>query len=327
MVEALCARGPGEPLGEAPRGHLGECAACRLTAEQLEGLDEALAGLSVEPVPVPSFDGLARRARVAARGRRQRRAIRRVLPLGVALAAAVALTAGLSRLITRRETSRLASAGEVVDGARGTAQVVLAGGARLTVTSGRTVVEISDRLHAVLRLETGSVFVVVPHVEGGSLVVRTEEAEVRVRGTQFQVARLGPSTRVDVLDGTVEVQDRAGEHASFLLRKGESRSIGTPASPRDDEAEAIARLAWKLLRDGDRSGALERYRRALTLLPASATPLWADNASAQLALLIERDDLAAGVAAWQGYLQRFPAGVHADVARERLARLANAVGR
>ena len=69
----------------------------------------------------------------------------------------------------------------------------------------------------------------------------------------------------------------------------------------------------------DRRAALETYRRALSLLPSSAAPLWADNASAQLALLAERDDPLVAGRAWREYLQRFPRGVHAARARDRLA--------
>jgi transmembrane sensor len=319
ILDSLFAAERGEALEAGSQEHLRTCPTCRLSAERLRVLEQALARLPAGSALPPPFERLEKSARTAARDRRQRRALRRALPLTVALALAVTVTAGVSRL-SRRGEGKLATAGQIIDGGRGTAEVTLADGAHLTVPSGRSVVEVSDRLHAVVRVETGSLFVSVPHLEkGGSFVLRTEEVEVRVHGTRFQVARLPQGTRVDVSEGAVDVQPRGGHRAAFRLEKGESRLVEGLSRRNDEEAaEASARLAWKLLRDGDRAGARERYRRALALLPPHLSPLWADNASAQLALLLEGHDPRAAAAAWRGYLDRFPLGVHAELARERL---------
>ncbi len=244
----------------------------------------------------------------------------------------------------------------MVDGSRGVAQVLLADGARLTVASGRVLVAVSEPRRAHIRLEGGSAFVSVPHLTAGaSFLLTTDEAEVRVRGTRFDVDRGAQGTRVSVSEGVVEVRPLDGGGAAFLLARGEARLIEGRAArrqaaraaarasieqrddsttadriqawlatepPAEEAAEAHALLAWKLSRDGDRAGALRSYRRALALLPAGAVPLWADNACAQVALMVERDDSRAGAAAWRDYLDRFPDGVHAAMARDRLPALA-----
>jgi hypothetical protein len=334
--------------------HVAGCAGCRRTVEQLRVLDGALRALPAWRVPSPPpFERIARRARAAARRRRQVRVVRRLLPLTLAVASAVAVTVGITRLVHQREP-RLSGAGHVLDAARGVVEAVLADGARLTVTAGKAVVEVSERGRAIVRLESGAAFLSVPHLDGSATFrLTTEEAEVRVRGTRFEVARGVQGTRVTVSEGTVEVRPRAATAQSFLLGQGESRLVEGLAArrqearaaalasfeqrddsttgekieawlatgpPAQEEAEAHALRAWKLSRDGDRDGALRAYRRALALLPAGVAPLWADNASAQLALLIEREDPKQGASAWRSYLARFPGGVHAVMAQERLAR-------
>jgi hypothetical protein len=224
ILESLLTRGPADELDGASLAHLRGCVPCQRSAQRLAFLDEVL-GATADVTP-PPFGSLVRSARVAARGRRQRRAVRRALPVGVALAAAVALTAGVSHLEGRR-AGRVAAARDAM---------------------------------------------VQPSTEGASCPERD----------------------------------------------------GAPVAPRDSRseaaAEALAREAWRQLRGGDRGGAKEGYRAALAMLPAHASPLWADNASAQLALLSENERGADGAAAWRRYLERFPNGVHAGIARRRLAR-------
>jgi hypothetical protein len=87
----------------------------------------------------------------------------------------------------------------------------------------------------------------------------------------------------------------------------------------EEQAEGQALLAWSLAGSGDRRGAVARYRQALALLPATQSPLWAENACAGLALLLEQEEPAEGAAAWSQYLRRFPRGVHASLARTRAA--------
>jgi ferric-dicitrate binding protein FerR (iron transport regulator) len=343
------------PLSPSVEAHIRDCPRCTERRARIEDVDAAMATLAAEAEaasPPPDFRFIERRARAVARGRRRRRALRRLLPLALAFTSAVGVTATVVRA-TRRAAAPAARSGAIVDASRGVAEATLADGAHLTVTSGRAVVALSERHRALVRLDAGTAFLSVPHLdESATFVVGTEEAEVRVRGTRFEVARSVQGTRIEVADGTVEVRPRAGAGAPFLLAKGESRLVEglaarrerarlaalaaldqrddstagdkiaawlDTAPPAEEAAHAHALLAWKLSRDGDAGGAREHYRQALALLPAGLSPLWADNASAQLALLVERDDPAAARQPWRAYLERFPSGVHAALARSRLA--------
>jgi ferric-dicitrate binding protein FerR (iron transport regulator) len=346
-------RGESSDASAAADSHVAACAACGRWRQQLRKLDRTLGDLAAaDSPPPPPFERIARSAAGAARRHRRARALRRALPLAVAVACAATVTFLVTRL-GHRGDERVAASGQVLDATRVVTQTLLADGARVTVASGRAIVALSDARRALIQLDSGQVFVTVPHLgTGASFVLTTDEAEVRVRGTRFDVSRDAQGTRVTVSEGTVEVQPRADGGAAFLVNRGESRLLeGLPVrrqaaraaalaaiEARDDSttadrirawlatrppdldaAEAHALLAWKLSRDGDRAGALGSYRRALELLPAGDAPLWADNASAQLALLVERDDPRARDEAWRRYLERFPGGVHAAMARDRLS--------
>jgi ferric-dicitrate binding protein FerR (iron transport regulator) len=333
--------------------HLESCAACRQVARQLRVVDGALAAAcDEETAPPPPFQRLEGRAAAAARGRRRWRSLRRTLPIALVLAGAVGATLLATQVLHRPDGKRTAATGDLLDAAHGTVQTVLSNGARLTLTSGRLAVEASERRRGAIRLEAGAVFLDVPHLdEGATMTLVTDDVEVAVRGTRFDVARLPEGTRVSVTRGIVELRPRNGKQPPFLLRKGESSLIeglsqlrerrraaalaafdqGDSAQserlirdwlqsdpPGEDAAQAHALLAWRLSARGERAAAIESYRRALALLPAGAAPLWADNASAQLALLLSRDDPRVGENAWRGYLDRFPGGVHAGFARALL---------
>jgi tetratricopeptide (TPR) repeat protein len=206
-----------------------------------------------------------------------------------------------------------------------------------------------ERLH----LETGLMALEVPKLPADrKLVVSTAEADVLVHGTRFQVRRDGTGTFVDVVDGLVEVRPRNGQPPVFLhpgentrvqstdhLYKG-LREAAVAAIERGDFAAAQDHLgpvlgnetdplrmaemqaleAWSLAAGGRRSAAVEAYRKAMSLLPAGEHPLWAENAAAELALLLEQEDPDEAAAAWRAYLDRFAEGLHAGVARARLRR-------
>jgi ferric-dicitrate binding protein FerR (iron transport regulator) len=350
--EALEARERGAELPAQAREHLATCAMCAAASARFDALDEALGGLADDALAPPPFESVAGAARAAARGRRQARIARRALPVTLAFASAVVATVGATRALHHPE-GRVAAAGDVLDASRGLSEAALADGSRVTVVSGRAIVESSNPAGAVVRVETGTAYLNVPHLTSGrSFVVRTDEVEARVHGTRFEVGRGSQGTRVSVAEGTVEIRPRDPLGEAFLLTRGESRLVeGLPQRrararavalasldqrddstagtkieawlatepPAEEAAEAHALLAWKLSRDGDRAGAMEHYRRALALLPSDRAPLWADNASAQLARLEEANGAAAGAAAWRRYLERFPGGVHAATARGRLA--------
>jgi len=352
VEEALLTRERGLTLGAEIAEHVRTCDSCAATSARLEALDIVLVAHANEVATPPPFETVSGPARAAARSQRQLRWVRRVLPLTLAVAGAVAVTVGASQFFHRAEV-RVAVAGDVLDASRGVSEAALAGGARVMVAAGRAVVEASDPARAVVRLKTGTAFVNVPRLEAGrSFVVVTDELEARVHGTRFEVARGGQGTMVTVVEGTVEVRPRDQPAAAFMLGKGESRLVEGLAQrrsqaraaarasldgrddsaaegqirawlatdpPAEEAAEAYALLAWKMSRDGDRAGAAKSYRRALAMLPADRTPLWADNACARLALLEGGDGPATGLAAWRRYLDRFPAGVHAATARSRIA--------
>jgi len=352
VEEALLTRERGLTLGADIGEHLRTCVSCAATSARLDALDSVLGARVDEVATPPPFEIVLGPARAAARSRRQLRFVRRALPLTLAVASAVAVTVGASQLFHRAER-RVAVAGDAIDASRGTSEAAFADGARVMVAAGRAVVEASDRSRAVIRLETGTAFVSVPRLRAGrSFAVVTDELEARVRGTRFEVRRSGQGTLVTVAEGTVEIRPRDQPAAAFLLGKGESRLVegmtqrrsqaraAARASldrrddsatedqirawlatdpPAEEAAEAYALLGWKMSRDGNRAGAAQSYRRALAMLPADRTPLWADNACARLALLEEGEGAAARSAAWRRYLDRFPAGVHAATARSRIA--------
>jgi ferric-dicitrate binding protein FerR (iron transport regulator) len=350
--EAMLGRERGAELDRAVEEHLQSCATCTADAARLDTLDEAMEGLAQDVAAPPPFEIVAGQAWAAARGRRRARFLRRTLPVTVAFAGVVAGTVLATRLFHQQE-GRVAVEGEVLDASRGISEAALADGARVTIVSGRAVIEASNRTSAIVRLDAGTAFVSVPHLAPGrSFMVRTDEVEARVHGTRFEVGRGSQGTRVSVADGAVEIRPRDRPGEAFLLTRGESRLIeglaqrrvraraGALAAldrrddsgaqdeirawlasdpPAEEAAEAHALLAWKMSRDGDRSGALASYRRALALLPSGRAPLWADNACAQLALLEEGESPEAGRAGWRRYLDRFPGGVHAATARSRIA--------
>ena len=55
----------------------------------------------------------------------------------------------------------------------------------------------------------------------------------------------------------------------------------------------------------------------VALLPEGKQALWAENACAELAILVEQESPKDGAAAWAECLRRFPDGVHAALARSR----------
>jgi hypothetical protein len=356
VEDALRARESGAALGPEIDEHLRTCAGCAASGARFDALDEGLRALAEEVVPPPPFEAILRPARVAARSQRQLCSVRRSLPLTFAVASAVAVTFGASQLFHRSDV-RVAVAGDALDASRGVSEAALADGSRVTVVAGRAVVEAADASRAVVRLETGTAFVNVPRLgTNRSFVVVTDELEARVHGTRFEVARGGPEhvqgTLVNVTEGTVEIRPRDRPGEAFLLGKGESKLVEGLAQrrsraraaarasldgsddtsaedqirawlatdpPAEEAAEAHALLGWKMSRDGNRAQAAQHYRRALALLPPGRTPLWADNAGARLALIEGSEGGAESVAAWRRYLDRFPAGVHADTARSHIA--------
>jgi hypothetical protein len=277
-------------------------------------------------------------------------------PVRAALAVAAAAAAAVVLIFLRREPARLPllTAHSEMTSA-GQSAALLPGGAQVTLERGALLVDSVAPQRQRLVLRSGEVALQVPKLPAGAhLSVATDEAEVSVRGTRFRVARGAEGTAVAVEEGTVEVQPAGEGRPLLVLRAGENASVPPLEAyrllAREDALAAIARsdlpaaaahierllatrptgdlegqahalLAWQRQASGDRAGALLEYRRALAAAPPGARPVWADNAAAELALLLEHggDTVGAGEA-WKSYLARFPEGTHADQARRRLGR-------
>jgi ferric-dicitrate binding protein FerR (iron transport regulator) len=317
--------------------------------------DPALEGLLAEvvsqPASPPGFEHVAPWARRAARRRRRAQSLRRRLPLPLALGVSVLVTAALTGGVLHHLRERPLAAGEILDAAGASRQARLPSGVRLGLASGRLVVDGADAHHSALRLSAGTAFLEVPPAWlGGRFTLRTDEAEVLTHGARFQVTRDAGGMRVAVSEGLVEVRPRVGPVKPFVVHRGGAGRVATLAeqrrearlaalgalarSPAEAEehlqswlatapppceaAEAHALRGWRRLAQGDDGAAIESFRAALSLLPVAASPLWAENAHAQLALLLERSGAAAAV--WRNYLIRFPGGTHAALARKRLFR-------
>jgi hypothetical protein len=319
-------------------------------------VERALDGMArTSAAPAPSFDALRGKAWAAARGRRRRVALRKLVP-SIALAlcsASVAMTiVGFARHAGRQPRAR---PGDVLEATGHARSAVLSSGTRFVLESGR--VGIGGGAHDErLRLESGVVSVLVPRLAAQAVVaVETTDGDVRAHGTQFRVEHSVEGTRVYVSEGVISLHPVGNGRETIVLHAGESSLIEPLASYRDRQrmlalsgisegspdraASALRRLLatdpdgalageahalmgliqhWR----GDLQAAADEYRRALAAT-TGRTWLWADNAAAELALLEERKSHEAGAAAWRAYLGNFPAGAHRDLARSRVSRLRN----
>jgi len=326
--------------------HLPGCADCRRFAAAVRAVDLGLSQLASAPLPaVPPAPAVPARVLPLRRS-----------PVRAALAVAVAAAAAAVLIFLRREPARLpllTAHSEMTS--TGQSAALLPGGAQVTLERGALFVDSVAPQRQRLVLRSGAVALQVPRLPAGAhLSVATDEAEVSVRGTRFRVARGAEGTAVAVEEGTVEVQPAGEGRPLLVLRAGENASVPPLEAyrllAREDALAAIARsdlpataahierllatrptgdlegqaralLAWQRQASGDRAGALVEYRRALAAGPPGARPVWADNAAAELALLLEHGgDPAAAREAWESYLARFPEGTHADQARRHLRR-------
>ncbi len=349
---------PGMESSTAPEwtSHLQTCAACRLARDGLPLVDRALAETAQLAVTVPPFDAIAPVAQRAARNQRRRQAVRRSVPLLYTGLAAAALAAGLVAAVlvgrVRDNSPRLFAPGTEMHATSEAKFAILGDGARIRLDAGTLRLAVASQASQTLVMPLGRVFVEVPKLPPGStLSVRTPDAEVRVHGTRFQVVRTEKETQVRVEEGVVEVRPAGLGRPVELVRAGESVTIGSVEAYREglrrqtldalnrgkfavadkqieelldssadpsQQAEAQALLAWSLSARGKRGEAIKRYRQALTLLPEGQQPLWAENACAELAILVEQESPRDAAPAWTECLRRFPDGVHSALARSRL---------
>ncbi len=346
---------PGSANAPEWMDHLQGCPECRLAQQGMPLVDRALAEVAQWPVDVPCFEAVAKAAQSAARTQRRRQTVRRSVPFLYTGLVAAAVAAGFVATIwigrVRSAAPKLLAPGGEIRATADAKSAILGNGVRIRLDAGSLKLAISDKEAQTLLLPLGRVFVEVPKLPAGStLSVRTPDAEVRVHGTRFQVTRTGKDTQVQVVEGLVEVRPEGIGRPVQMLRAGESATVGSAeayreglrlstldaldhgefaaaekqigemvgsSADRSQQAEAQALLAWSLSARGKRGEAIQRYRQVMTLLPAGLGPLWAENACAELAILIEQESPQDSASAWAECLRRFPDGVHAGLARSR----------
>lgn len=344
-------------LGEAPEwtAHVRGCPECRLAQQGMPLVDRALAEVAHLPVGVPPFETVAMAAQGAARTQRRRQTVRRSVPFLYTGLATAALAAGIVAMVwigrARSTAPKLLAPGAEIRATAEAKSAILSNGIRIRLDTGSLKLAVADKGAQALVLPLGRVFVDVPKLPAGlTFSVRTPDAEVRVHGTRFHVIRTGKDTQVQVVEGVVEVRPEGIGRPVQMLRAGESATVGSAeayreglrhstlialdhgefaaaerqigemvgsSADRSQQAEAQALLAWSLSARGKRGEAIQRYRQVLTLLPEGLQPLWAENACAELAILIEQESPRHGSPTWAECLRRFPDGVHAGLARSR----------
>jgi hypothetical protein len=335
--------------------HLKICSSCRLANQALPLVDQGLFEMARLPVEVPPFELVAKAAKSAARNQRNRVKVRRSLPFfytGLATAA-VAASLVVAVMIGKGHlwAPKLLQPGTEIRATAEAKTVVLANGARIRLDVGTVKLTASNKAGQTLYLGSGRVFLEVPKLpQGSTLAVRTADAEVRVHGTRFQVVRTSDATQVHVVEGLVEVRPEGIGRPIQFVGAGDSLTVGSAEAYRESlrhsmldaldrgeftsaeknigallgssadqaqKAEVEALLAWTIAARGKRAEAISRYQQALTLLPAGLQALWAENACAELAILVEHETPKNANATWAECLRRFPSGVHADLARAR----------
>ena len=349
---------PGMENANAPEWalHLQECPSCHLAYDGLPEVDRGLAEMAKLPVSVPPFDTVAGAAQAAARHQRRRQVVRRSVPFFYTGMATAAVAAGIVVAVMigrgRAASPKLLQPGAEIQATAEAKSAVLSNGVRIRLEAG-TVKLVSASIETqMLYLSSGRISVDVPKLPRGStLALRTPDAEVRVHGTRFQVIRTGKDTQVHVAEGVVEVRPEGFGRPIQFVNAGESLTVGSveayreglrsstlaaldhgefvaaekkiedllgTSADRPQQAEAQALLAWSLSARGRRGEAIQRYQQALSLLPETQQPLWAENACAELAILEQQERPEDASHTWAECLRRFPNGVHAALARSRV---------
>jgi transmembrane sensor len=127
--------------------------------------------------------------------------------------------------------------------------VTLEDASRVELNAGtRLRVNYSEGLREVQLLEGQALFQVAKD-KTRPFIVRTDFAQVRAVGTEFDVNRHGRETTVTVLDGTVALQPvsvNAGlaTPADLLLTAGEQAVMAAGAKPKTHSANVTAATAW-----------------------------------------------------------------------------------
>jgi TolA-binding protein len=295
-------------LDDTPvEGHIESCPRCTSRCASLRSLVKQAQGLAV-PAEMTEDARRAIAARLLATGPAPRARLRwPVVVVGVpAAAVAVAALVWTTRPAWRAPAPPQSTAGPVMgapDGARSRATVRAIGAARYT--------RVQAPPDDVLRLDDGTIVLeVAPLPSGERFRVTTEDAEVEVRGTRFQVsASRGKLTGVTVASGRVEVRSAGG--GRVVLDPGDEWVSGTgEVNDRGAISQEAESKAAESMSKPTRPPGLSRPRRARAesalVDPAAAPsiPLRAAHASFDLAWSLLRQGDARQAAALFAEVER-----------------------
>lgn len=170
-----------------------------------------------------------------------------VLPTGLAASIAAAVM-----IFSSTSVPGVAIATAVAE----TRVVALADGSRVTVGGKSGIVAAVDKKSRRVTLERGQAFFEVAHDPAHPFVVVAGDAEITVRGTKFDVRRIGDDVEVNVLEGKVEVR-RRGVLTFLSASAPDAVLVGGQASELKPDAGAFAAAAPAATDAGEwRSGRL-----------------------------------------------------------------------
>jgi transmembrane sensor len=181
------------------------------------------------------------RASPSAISARPGRAIKRSFSVGIAAAVLILASAAMLYLLLQR--------GVYSTGLGEDRTVTLEDASRIELNARtRLRVRYSGGLREVELLEGQALFQVAKDA-ARPFVVRTDSAQVRAVGTEFDVYRHGAETRVTVLEGTVAVQPVLANAAivspaDVLIGAGEQAVVPQQGKPQAHPTNAVAATAW-----------------------------------------------------------------------------------
>jgi ferric-dicitrate binding protein FerR (iron transport regulator) len=233
------------------------------------------------------------------------------------------------------EGESLAPGSRIVARPGGHAILAFSTGTRLTVEDGGDVTLVDSGPTSVIALSHGVLRADVAKLQAHErFLVRTDDAEIEVRGTSFRVQVAGEpcaagATRVDVYEGVVVVRSRGDETRvaageSFSPACASSREANGPVTSAQGSHPAAASgaahpppasslgaqndlfgAAVSAKQSGNTRGAIDRFDAFVTRYPSS--PL-AESAAVQRMKLLRGLDGGRAAAAARAYLARWPDG-------------------
>lgn len=207
------------------------------------------------------------RARADASRKAQSRFSKALIPTG-AVAAVAAVVIGVT-MWSARPLSYETGLGE-------RRVVVLADGSKVTLdTESSITVNLSARRRAV-ELASGQAFFEVEGDPSRPFVVRAGATDVTAVGTRFDVRRAGDGAQVTLVEGKVDVLDRAGSSPRWSLAPGQQIVTASP-TPAVRSVDVASETSWtdgRLIFAGDTVEAavaeVNRYSQTKVLLEAPA---------------------------------------------------------